>query len=147
MDQDTILFSGWSTRPVKYLSKEVIVRINNLTIEEHGGNFVPPNNFLHEENLDYLTEAVGAEMFGQPLYPEGHHRAGLYFYNIICNHIFQDGNKRTGLEAALLFLQLNGYDLVIGDDQLINFTLSVASGEQTLEQVQAWFAEHITKLP
>jgi death on curing protein len=30
---------------------------------------MPPNNFLHEENLDYLIEAVEAEMFGEPLYP------------------------------------------------------------------------------
>ncbi|MBC8153385.1 MAG: type II toxin-antitoxin system death-on-curing family toxin [Bacteroidetes bacterium] len=73
-------------------------------------------------------------------------KAELYFFSIICNHIFQDGNKRTGLEAALLFLQLNGYDLVVDDNLLTNFTLSVASGEQSLEQVQAWFEAHITTL-
>jgi len=127
----------------EYLRKSDIILINQLTIEDVGGNFVPPNNFLHEENLDYLLEAVQAEMFGAPLYPEIHHKAGVYMFNVISNHIFQDGNKRTGLEAALLFLQLNGYDLVIDDETLIHFTLSVASGEQTLEEVQAWFEKHI----
>lgn len=129
-----------------YLEKGDITRINYLTIQDVGGNFVPPTNFLHEENLDYLIEAVEAEMFGEPLYREVYDKAGVYFFNIICNHIFQDGNKRTGLEASLLFLQLNGYDLVVDDDLLTNFTLSVASGEQSLEQVQSWFREHITKL-
>lgn len=132
--------------PIRYLEKEIIVRINYLTIMKEGGNFVPPMNFLHEENLNYLVEAVQAEMFGEPLYPEVNHKAGLYFFNIICNHIFQDGNKRTGLEAALLFLQISGYDLVVNDDLLTNFTLSVASAELSLEQVQDWFKAHITVL-
>jgi len=30
-------------------------------------------------------------------------------FNIITNHIFQDENKRTGLEGALIFLDENGY--------------------------------------
>jgi death-on-curing protein len=97
---------------------------------------------LHEENLDYLIEAVKAEMFGEPLYPEIYQKAAVYMFNIICNHIFQDGNKRTGLEAVLLFLQLNGYDLVVSDELLLSFTISVASGEQSLEQVQEWFKNH-----
>ncbi|MBD2757614.1 type II toxin-antitoxin system death-on-curing family toxin [Spirosoma validum] len=128
---------------MEYLQKEDITRINFLTIRHVGGNFVPPANFLHEENLDYLLEAVQAEMFGAPLYPDVHQKAGLYFFNIISNHIFQDGNKRTGLEAALLFLQLNGYDLLVDDELLINFTLAVASAEYTLETVQDWFKDHI----
>lgn len=128
---------------MKYLSKTQIIRINHTQVENYGGNFIPPHNFLHEENLDYLLEAVQAEMFGAPLYPEVHHKAGLYMFNIISNHIFQDGNKRTGLQAAMIFLLSNGYNLLPDDETLINFTLSVASGEQTLEEVQAWFEKHI----
>lgn len=52
-----------------YLEKKDITLFNKRTVETHGGNFMPPNNFLHEENLDYLLEAVQAEMFGEPLYP------------------------------------------------------------------------------
>ncbi len=128
---------------MEYLTKNDVININHMTIEDVGGNFVPPQNFLHEENLDYLIEAAQAEMFGAPLYPEIYQKAGLYMFNIICNHIFQDGNKRTGLESALLFLQLNNYDLVVNDAKLINFTLEVASGQYSLEQTQDWFKENI----
>lgn len=133
---------------MEYLRKSDIILINQLTIEDTGGNFVPPQNFLHESNLDYLIEAIDAEMFGKPLYPEIYHKAGLYMFNIIANHIFQDGNKRTGLEAALLFLKLNGYYLSdkITDDILTDFTLEVASGKYTLEEVQTWFEENIVQL-
>ncbi len=128
---------------MEYLKKEDVTLINHLTIKDVGGNFVPPEDLLHEENLDYLLEAVQAEMFGEPLYPDIHQKAGLYMFNIICNHIFQDGNKRTGLEAALLFLQLNDYDLIIDGELLTQFTLAVASAEHTLESVQDWFKRHI----
>ena len=52
-------------------------------------------------------------------------------FNIVCNHISQDGNKRTGLQAAIIFLMLNDHRFLLSvtDDVLTNFTLSVASGE------------------
>jgi death-on-curing protein len=130
---------------MELLQKSDIVRINMLAIQDTGGNFIPPHNFLHEENLDYLVEIVGATAFGEELYPQIYHKAGLYMFNVVANHIFQDGNKRTGLEAALLFLQLNDYDLIVEDDLLISFTLSVASAELSLYEVQEWFAKHIQK--
>ncbi|MBN8824977.1 MULTISPECIES: type II toxin-antitoxin system death-on-curing family toxin [unclassified Spirosoma] len=124
-----------------YLTKAEIIEINHNQVSLFGGNFVPPNNFLHEDNLDYLLEAVETEMFGQPLYPEIYQKAGLYMFNIVCNHIFQDGNKRTGLQSALIFLLLNEYRFtdLVNDDLLTQFTLDVASGNHSLETVQAWF--------
>ncbi|GAA4399562.1 hypothetical protein GCM10023187_11630 [Nibrella viscosa] len=88
-----------------YLDKEDIIFINRRTVSEHGGHFMPPHNFLHEENLDYLLEAVQAEMFGEPLYPTIADKAAVYCYNIICNHIFSDGKNgrfrsRAGLSEA-----------------------------------------------
>lgn len=128
-----------------YLTKAETIAINHNQVRLFGGNFVPPDNFLHEENLDYLLEAVQAEMFGEPLYPEIHQKAGLYLFNIVSNHIFQDGNKRTGLQASIIFLLLNRHEFVasLNDELLIDFTLAVASAEHTLETVQDWLNQHI----
>lgn len=130
---------------MRYLTKKRVVQLNKATVDAHGGNFMPPNNFLHEENLDYLLDAVQAEMFGEPLYPNISDKAAIYCYNIICNHIFSDGNKRTGLASALLFLNLNGFDLNldINDNLLTNYILKIASGESNLEECRAWFAENV----
>lgn len=127
-----------------YLDKEDICYINRRTVDAHGGNFMPPSNFLHEENLDYLIEAVEAEMFGEPLYPNITDKAAVYCYNIICNHIFTDGNKRTGLEAALAFLKLNNMRIRrdLPHDDLYNFIIKVASGESSLEECRAWFSQN-----
>lgn len=132
---------------IEYLEKDDITFINQKTIAEHGGNFMPPHNFLHEENLDYLLEAVQAEMFGEPLYPSISDKAALYCYNIICNHIFTDGNKRTGLASALAFLRLNGMRLnkVLPNETITDFILKVAAGQSILEECRAWFETHQVK--
>ena len=81
---------------------------------------------------------------------------------IVMGHIFQDGNKRTGLEAALLFLKLNDDslldDLMIienyegvkipskGDNSneiLENFTLEMAAGKYSFDDCKLWFASNI----
>ncbi len=133
---------------MKKISKNNVISINKNTIRAHGGNFLPPSNLLHEGNLDYLIDIIDAEMFGEPLYPTIGDKAAIYFYNIICNHIFSDGNKRTGLETALLFLSANGYRIKrsLPQDDLLAFVVSVASGEKTLEECRTWFENHIEAL-
>jgi death on curing protein len=131
-----------------YLNKKKIIRINQKTVEVHGGNYMPPSNFLHEANLDYLLEAVQAEMFGEPLYLNITDKAAVYCYNIICNHIFTDGNKRTGLETGLIFLELN--DMRLRKDlpltELQDFIIKIASGESSLEECRTWFADNSVPL-
>jgi death-on-curing protein len=131
-----------------YLEKDDIIQINYRTYKAHGGTFIPPTNFLHEENLDYLLEAVQSEMFGEPLYPTIADKSALYMYNIVCNHIFQDGNKRTGLEAALAFLDFNEFSLnsILSDKDIELYVLDVASGNVTLDECRAWFAENIVAI-
>jgi len=147
-----------------YLLRKDFITINRKTAERHGGNYVPPENLLHGDALEYLVDTVQADIFGQPLYPSISDKAGLYLFNVISNHVFQDGNKRTGLEAALLFLSINGRNLgtnltgveVDGHlvpnkngldylDHLIAFTLAVASGQVPLPACQQWFTDNITK--
>lgn len=125
---------------MRFLTKEEIVFLNKNNVSRFGGNFVPPCNFLHESSLNYLVDIVDAEWFGEPMYPEIYQKASIYLFNIISNHIFTDGNKRTGLDACLLFLGFNGCQLAdtVTNPILTAFILSVASVEQTLEKVQAW---------
>ena len=77
---------------MRKLTKTGIITLNKESIINDGGNFMPPSNLLNESNLDYLIEIVDSEMFGEPLYPEIWDKAAVYFFSIICNHIFSDGN-------------------------------------------------------
>ncbi len=98
--------------------------------------------------MDYLIEAIDSELFGVPSYPTLSDKAALYFFSVICNHIFSDGNKRTGLEAASAFLKLNGFrirrSLPLKD--LETFVISTASGQVTLDECRDWFKNNIEPL-
>ncbi len=142
---------------MRYLAKEHIILINRKTVEQQGGNFVSPYNLLKEGSLTYLIEMAEAEMFEKKLYPKIADVAALYMHSIISNHTFQDGNKRTGLLAALIFLNLNGSQLkqklAIESffrnealDFAYDFTLKVANGDVSLEECKAWFEENIISL-
>lgn len=54
--------------------------------------------------------------------------AAAYAYHIAQNHAFIDGNKRTGLTAALVFLEINGHPVMGGEDELEAATRELASG-------------------
>ncbi len=130
---------------MRYLTKNEVILINMLTVQLHGGQFMPPNNLLNEGALDYLLGIVSSDVFGEPLYPTLSDKTGLYMYSIISNHIFSDGNKRTGLEASILFLDLNGCRInrLLSKEIVFDFTMKVASGQSSLEECQDWFARHI----
>lgn len=112
-----------------------------------GGLFVPFDNVKNHNALDYLVEIVQTELFGTELYPAISNKAAIYLYNVICNHIFNDGTKRTGLESALLFLEKNNFILKqeVTDEELISLTLEVAEGQKDIESIAFWFSSRIIK--
>ncbi len=53
-------------------------------------------------------------------------KAAAYAFFIIKNHPFVDGNKRTGLHCALVFLYLNGIEIEIDQKELKDFAAILA---------------------
>lgn len=69
-------------------------------------------------------------VFGQDAYPDVWTKAAAVMHSIVANHPFIDGNKRAGLAAALVTLELNGVDATKGDpDALFTLTVDVAAGK------------------
>jgi len=70
--------------------------------------------------------------------------AAAYTVGLCRNHPFVDGNKRAGLLAMLVFLEINGYRLTIGDTQATLDTIrtieAVASGTMSEDDLTAWIA-------
>ena len=61
---------------------------------------------------------------------------------LIRNHPFLDGNKRTGIAAAAIFLRMNGYQLDATNTELEEFTLLVAQSNHRIEDMGVWFQMH-----
>lgn len=63
-------------------------------------------------------------------------------YGLVNNHGFVDGNKRIGIAAMLLLLQINGYFLAYSQHDLIQLGLGVASGSVSETEITKWIQEH-----
>src|SRR5262245_14575344 len=72
--------------------------------------------------------------------------AAAYLYGIVKNHPFVDGNKRTGLAAADLFLYFNGFSLEAEQEDLIQLVTMVAAGEIDEDGAAAFFGDHVEPL-
>ena len=55
--------------------------------------------------------------------------SAAYLFHLCTNHGFVDGNKRVGIGAALVFLDLNSYEAQLTIDELEQITMDVASGQ------------------
>jgi death-on-curing protein len=57
---------------------------------------------------------------------------------LINNHPFMDGNKRTGVTAAGLFLRINGRKLSASSKDLETVTLRVATEDMQIAELATW---------
>ncbi len=127
---------------MNYLSVEQVLFIHARLISETGG--------MHGVlDLGLLLSAVArpqATFNGQDLYPDIFSKAAALLESLVGNHAFVDGNKRTAITSAGLFLGINGYRLTANNQQLEAFTLQCARRLVSLEDIARWlvsFSEHI----
>src|SRR4051812_14519550 len=62
----------------------------------------------HTSSLYGAAARPFASAFGEDAYPSPWEQAAALFHGIICDHVFVDGNKRTGTLAALGLLVAQG---------------------------------------
>jgi death-on-curing protein len=122
---------------LKYLTAEQMLFIHARLITETGGE----HGVL---DLGLLQSAVArpqATFDGQDLYPDLFLKTAALLESLIGNHAFVDGNKRTAITAAGLFLRLIGYHLTANNQQLAAFTLLCAQHLISLDQMAIWFKD------
>ena len=76
------------------------------------------------------------------LHPSVFEMAAAYLFHLARNHPFVDGNKRTALMCALVFLGLNDQRLQVEPDDLYSLVNGVAAGEVDKAQVSVFLRRH-----
>ena len=125
---------------MRYLTPEQVLFIHARLIAETGGEH-------GIRDLGLLSSAVSrpqAVFEGNELYPDIHTKAAALLESLINNHPFVDGNKRTGITAAVMFLQMNNHSLIASNQELESFVLYVASGKQSFDSIKEWMKSHST---
>ncbi len=121
-----------------YLTVEQVLFIHARLIAETSGTH-------GVRELGLLISAVArpqAVFGGQDLYPDLFSKAAALLESLVGNHAFVDGNKRTAITAAGLFLRNNGYRLAADNQQLEAFTLQCARRLVSLDQIAFWLKSH-----
>ncbi len=96
-------------------------------------------------DLGLLLSAVARPQVpfeGQDNYPSLFSKTAALFESLINKAPFIDGNKRTAITAAGLFLRINGFRLTASSPELEAFTLRCAQGQIQFEQMIQWFESH-----
>jgi death on curing protein len=92
---------------IYFLSVEEVKEIHKNQIDIYGGSYG-----IRDEGLLASAVAQPPSAFGeQYLHKSLPAMAAAYLFHLVMNHPFVDGNKRAGLAAALVFLELNGLEL------------------------------------
>ena len=114
-----------------FLSLAEVLSIHRDQITRYGG---APGI----RDLDLLKTALGmppATYGGEFLHTDIFEMTAGYLFHLVKNHPFVDGNKRVGTVAALVFLDLNGFEFYASEDDFAEMVLAVARGEMNKAQV------------
>lgn len=130
-----------SLKSLKYLSEAEVIAINEEMVAKFGG--------LHGvKDLHMLSLAVGKPQMSvgfQDAYKSIFDKAAALFHSIINNHPFLDGNKRTSLFSAVLFLEYNGWRVEFKRKEAVKFTRKAHNEDYSVEQISKWLKEHCVK--
>ena len=121
-----------------YLTAEQVLFVHYRLIGETGGEH-------GVRDLGLLESAVArpqATFDRQELYPDVFEKAAALMESLINNHPFVDGNKRTGIACAVLYLQQNGVSFSAKNAELEKFTLRVASSKVGRSEIGQWLKKH-----
>jgi death-on-curing protein len=120
----------------EFLTVEDVLDIHALQIARYGGAEGLRDHGLLESAVSQPQATFGGEFVHEGLFA----MAAAYLFHIVGNHPFLDGNKRTGLLSALVFLDVNGIAMEEDSEMLYNLTLAVAESRADKQEAAATLA-------
>lgn len=119
-------------REWSWVPENVVLAVHEAMLAEHGGlRGIRDQSLL----LSALARPQNLAAYGDPDVAD---LAAAYATGITRNHALIDGNKRTGLAVALVFLLDNQYELIAANDDLVMTMLAVADGTMPEPELAIW---------
>ncbi|HSW37814.1 MAG TPA: type II toxin-antitoxin system death-on-curing family toxin [Candidatus Saccharimonadales bacterium] len=123
---------------IRYLTEEEILLAHFKLIERYGGS----HGVRDTKRIESVAAAPKQEVFGAEQYPDIFEKAAVYLRSIIGDHPFADGNKRTGIIVAIMFLKRNGKRFRAKTGELEDFAVRVATKHLDMLAIAAWLEAH-----
>jgi len=90
---------------------------------------------------------IAPSLFGVNHYPKLADKASLLAWTIINNHVFYDGNKRTGMAAMIIFLIMNDRTLGVTNEDIYEIAQKIVRYKEldyTRQDLISWIEEKTT---
>ena len=120
------------------LSKEQVTELHNKIIASTGG----VGGLASEALLDSALSSALQTFDSKELYSTTITKIARITYNIIKNHPFVDGNKRTGIYVMLVLLNLNRIEVTLDNKEIVHIGESIADGTMNYTELVAYILEH-----
>ena len=114
-----------------FLTVDDVLIIHEDQINQFGGSFGLRDRALLESALAQPQMSFDGIFVHIDLFQ----MAAAYVYHLTSNHPFVDGNKRVGLASALVFLEINGIEILRGTSELYELTMRVACGTMNKQEI------------
>ncbi len=126
---------------MKILTLEHLLEIHAIVIKVTGGG----SGLRDLRRLEAVIASQTQNVFGEELYPAMLDKAAAIIREIIADHPFVDGNKRTAMLAGLVFLDINNLTFIAEKKELEDFAVEVAVSKHDVTQIAQWLSEHLKK--
>jgi|TARA_Y100000031_G_C8171647_1_gene362129 death-on-curing protein len=118
-----------------FLSIEEVLAFHLREINKLGGEPSVRDMNLLSSAVNMPQQMFGGEFVHESIYE----MAAAYLFHIVNNHPFVDGNKRTGLVAALVFLEINGIICIAEPAELYQLVIDTATNILSKEEIATFF--------
>ena len=120
-----------------FLTLAEVLEIHRVQIKHYGGDPAIRDLGLLESAVAMPQSSFG----GNLLHPSLLIMAAAYAYHIAENQPFVDGNKRTALASALIFLEINGVEIDDPKGCLYEAMMGVAMRKLSKDGLSSLFGE------
>jgi len=108
-----------------------VVLVHEDQVRRYGGG----SGLRDMSLLESAVAQPAASFEGRDLHPDLLDKAAAYAFHLCRDHPFVDGNKRVGLAAALVFLELNGVTINDPKGTLFDLMIEVALGRSGKREI------------
>ena len=119
-----------------------VLQLHRIQVETFGGSHGLRDLGLLQSALAQPRMSFG----GNYVHADLAEMAGAYIYHLARNHAFVDGNKRIATATAILFLNLNGTDLIAAPLELADIVIRAASGSAQKHELADFIRRHARPL-
>ena len=120
-----------------WVDRAVVDLVHDLLLAEYGGAGGTRDGGLIDSAIARARNKAAYED------PDLATLAAAYAYGLARNHGYVDGNKRAAAATMGVFLDLNGFELVVPEPELVGITLALAAGELEEAPLANWIRAHL----